>query len=299
MVSGQENFDSFYQEIYQERWSVLRLALLQPEKQVRQWNSLSELSPEERGLPWLGGCSWHNLKQEIPRTSDGLLAYYVLDPASVICAQALDPSPGQKIFDMCAAPGGKSVVIANGLFAKHDDNSELILNELSSARRERLTKVVQNYIPKRFRPQVWVKGNDGALLAMRMPEHFDGVLLDAPCSGERHLLENLKELNQWKKSRTQNLAQQQYKLLAGAALALKSMGRVVYSTCSISPFENDGVIEKFLKKKGDRFVICPIESIFTHSEIIQWGESTKYGTIFLPDRCGFGPIYFSVLEKSN
>lgn len=297
MASGQDNFDAFYKEIYSERWPLLKAALLRSERQVKKWNSLANLEKQEDYLPWLGGCSWHTDKQEISRTRDGLLAYYILDPASVLCAEALVVMPGQRVLDMCAAPGGKSIVLAQSLFVSENNESELILNELSSNRRERLIKVVQNYIPKNYRSQVWVKGNDGALLAMKMPEYFDRILLDSPCSGERHLLENQKELNLWKKSRTQNLAQQQYKLLAGAFLALKLGGKVLYSTCSISPIENDGVIEKFLKKKGDQMRVCLLAHIVDKLEIKDFVEFTKYGVIFLPDRCGFGPLYFSLLEK--
>jgi 16S rRNA C967 or C1407 C5-methylase (RsmB/RsmF family) len=275
----------------------LKTALRLPEKQVQQWNSLCLVDKSGVAVDWLPQATWCLENSEIARTEEGLLAYYVLDPASVLCAMSLQVKPGQKVLDLCAAPGGKSLILAQGLFANENTESELILNELSSQRRERLTKVVQNYIPKKFRPQVWVKGSDGAILAMKNPNRFDCILLDAPCSGERHLLANSNELEHWKKSRSQNLANKQYALLAGAGLALKPGGRMVYSTCSISPLENDRLIEKFMKKKGEDFKIAPLNNIIENPALKNLVEPTEFGVIFLPDHCGFGPLYFCLIEK--
>jgi 16S rRNA C967 or C1407 C5-methylase (RsmB/RsmF family) len=297
MVNGQDNFDNYYAEIYSSRWLALKAALLQPEKQVQSWNSLVNVDKSGVSVDWLPHATWSEQKSEIPRAEDGLLAYYILDPASVLCAKSLLVAPGHKVLDLCAAPGGKSLILSQDLFINENSASELILNELSAARRERLIKVVQNYIPKKYRQQVWVKGNDGAILAMRNPERFDRVLLDAPCSGERHLLANIKELKLWKKSRSQNLANKQYALLAGAGLALKTGGKMVYSTCSISPLENDKLIEKFIKKKGEDFRLSPLTEFFQNELLRNLAEPTEYGVIFLPDRCGFGPLYFCRLEK--
>jgi 16S rRNA C967 or C1407 C5-methylase (RsmB/RsmF family) len=297
MVTGQENFDKYYAEIYADRWLKLKTSLLLPEQQVQKWNSLTIINKNEPEVEWLTQATWAKKNAEISRTEDGLLAYYILDPASVLCAKSLEVEPGHKVLDLCAAPGGKSLILAQDLFAHENTNSELILNELSMPRRERLTKVIQNYIPKKFRTQIWVKGNDGAILAMKNPNRFDRILLDAPCSGERHLLKNPKELLQWKKSRSQTLANKQYSLLAGASLALKPRGRIVYSTCSISPLENDRLIEKFMKKKGAQFKVIPFLSTQNNPQILLMAEPTEHGVIFLPDHCGFGPLYFCQIEK--
>ena len=152
--------------------------------------------------------------------------------------------------------------------------------------------MVLNYSPRDIRDQLWVKGKDGLRLGLERPSSFDAILLDAPCSGERHLIENSKELSHWKEARTKGLAQKQYSLLCSAWLALRPGGRLMYSTCALSPLENDGVIEKFLKKK-EGVEVVPVKRRAPDF------EETRYGILYLPDRSGFGPMYSCLLIKSS
>jgi 16S rRNA C967 or C1407 C5-methylase (RsmB/RsmF family) len=105
------------------------------------------------------------------------------------------------------------------------------------------------------------------------------------------VLENKKAMEEWSPRRGEHLATRQYSLLSAALLAAKPGGRIVYSTCSINPDENDGVIHKLLKKKKDYVTLVP-------QETTEVGEKTQYGVAFMPDRCGFGPLYYSVIEKN-
>jgi 5-methylcytosine rRNA methyltransferase NSUN4 len=268
-----ENFQNFFTAIYQSRWPQLLEALCGNELQVQRPNlfSLGSQTPETGA---------------IPRGENGLLQYYVMDPASIEVAKALDVQNGDKVLDMCAAPGGKSLILAEGI----SEAGELICNEYSSARRERLTKVIQQYIPRDVRDRVWVTGKEGGKFALTHKDSFDRILVDAPCSGERHLLRTPKELSQWSESRSKKLAQRQYALMTAALIACKSGGRIVYATCSISPLENDQVIQRLMKKKEGEFKVVQLSSSL--------GEPTECGRQFLPDKDAQGPIYFSVLEKN-
>jgi 16S rRNA C967 or C1407 C5-methylase (RsmB/RsmF family) len=287
---------SFYQhfeKIYGPRWGDLFDALKKPEQQVARKNLLTvsePLSLEDavKRHPDLHDSYW--IPEQAPvlpaRTADDLLNIYVMDPASVIVARALQVQEGDRVLDMCAAPGGKTLILIEGLLT----GGEIFANDLSAERRERLKKVIQQYVPRDIRERVWITGKDAVQFGLREPDSFDRVLLDAPCSGERHVLESKKAQEEWSPRRGENLAMRQYSLLSAALLAVKPGGRIVYSTCSINPEENDGVIHKLLKKKKESVRLIPQE---THSV----GEKTEYGVAFLPDRCGFGPLYFSVIEK--
>lgn len=274
---GFKEFNDYFQSIYQDRWSDLLSSLKQPAGTVARPN---------------GFCVEHKsfkLGGEIPRGTDGLLEYYVMDQASIWAARALEVQPGDRVLDMCAAPGGKTLVLAEALA----EQGELIANEMSASRRERLIQVIKQYIPRHIRDRVFVNGRDGGLYARSHLEYFDRILIDAPCSGERHLLENDRELKEWTLSRTKKLAQRQYALLTAALLALKPGGTMVYSTCSISPLENDSVIDQLMKKKTG----FEVDSMSLDGDFSKAAERTKHGVIILPDRSEHGPIYICRLRK--
>jgi 16S rRNA C967 or C1407 C5-methylase (RsmB/RsmF family) len=303
-------FYQYFEKIYGPRWGDLFEALRKPEKQVARWNRwalrdpASEQSPEQErevqasatqdlsGLhPALRGCHWISPEaQRQPQRAgaEDLLETYIMDPASVIVGRALEVHDGDRVLDMCAAPGGKSLILMEEL----PTSGELFANDLSPERRDRLKKVIQQYVPRRIRDRLWINGKDGVQFGLREPDSFDKVLLDAPCSGERHVLENKKAQEEWSPRRGENLATRQYALLCAALLAAKPGGRIVYSTCSINPAENDGVVDKLLRKKKDTVREIP-------SETFSLGEKTNHGVIFLPDACGFGPLYYAVLEKTG
>lgn len=253
---------------------------------------VSSLSPSS-----LSGCydivADHRF--ELSHRQNDLLPFYIMDPASVVAARGLPVQRGEKILDLCAAPGGKSLIIAEML----DGTGELVCNELSMDRRARLKKVLQQYIPAEKRAQTWIKGLDGLKYGIKSPGQFDSVLLDAPCSGEAHLLDDEKMFMQWTTNWTKKNAARQYGLLSSAYLAIKSGGFIMYSTCSLSPVENEQVIEKILERRGDLSVVESLSETEVQRFAETFGEKRPYGTIFLPDRCGFGPFYFCLLRKGS
>ncbi|KAJ3413305.1 NOL1/NOP2/Sun domain member 3 [Chytridiales sp. JEL 0842] len=220
--------------------------------------------------------------------------HYLMDAASILATESLDVQPDDTILDMCAAPGGKSLCILQRL----GPNGKLTCNEMSQDRKTRLKRVLKEYIPPTILSScVEVTGYD-ATQPKSFPEAaYKKVLCDAPCSSERHVLHDPEvELAGWTPSRTKNSAKRQRLLLQQALRAAwDEGGKVVYATCSLSRAENDGVIEKVLKKS--KFLL----KVTTHERSPRsWGvgEPTKYGWIALPDAVGrWGPLYFCVLEK--
>ena len=255
-----ERFENFFSQIYQDRWPAL-------------WQALK--SPVE-----------HEMRRSLFFTK-GLSEFYKMDPASIIVARALNVQNDNIVLDMCAAPGGKSLILAEGL----KQTGQLISNEISKDRRDRLMRVFQDYISKDQRQNIYVKGLDGNQYGLQMPDTFDRVLCDVPCSGERHLIENQTEFKTWTEKRSRNLAIRQYSLLSSAWLACKPGGRIVYSTCSISPLENDEIIKK-LKKRRQIEILREV-GLVKNSFI----ELTECGYQILPDTCHFGPMYFAVMLK--
>ena len=266
-----KSFEDYFLKIYQGRWKSIKMALAEKNKQT-----------ERKNLFYSSGSA--------------LAESYAMDPASEIVARALQPESDQQVLDLCAAPGGKSLVLAEMMSFKSDTwklpTGELIANEMSEGRRLRLVRVLNEYIPKEKRLFIFVKGLDGNQYGLRQPNHFDRVLADVPCSGERHLLENPTELALWSEKRTKNLSVRQFSLLSSAWLAVKPEGRIVYSTCSISPLENDGVVAKLVKKRNPK-ILRP-----DYLNEMDFVEETEFGYQILPDTCGFGPMYFSVIEKN-
>jgi len=295
-----EKFDQYFFSIYKERWSLLFESLKNNEIQVLRKNKYVDNDYTQSFELYClkikeldKYCNFYQVdsKKNVHNFVDnkGIHVFYKMDPASCIVAYALGVNPDETILDMCAAPGGKSLILAEAL----NGTGELILNEYSNSRRERLMHVVRDYIPHEYRQNIFVSGKDGNYYGLNKKEAFDRILVDAPCSGERHLLENSKEFLDWTKRRSENLAIRQYSLLSSAYLACRVNGQLVYSTCSISPLENDHVVAKLIKKRSVEIVRL------AWLEDISFIEKTEYGYQILPDKCGFGPMYFSVIVKKN
>lgn len=274
------SFDEYYFGIYKERWKDLKKSLSLDFKV-----GFEPLNPKYN----LSELLRHQPGQVPERLESGLLKQYFMDPASLLTASVLPVEGSERVLDMCAAPGGKTLVIASKILASHSP-TEVIANEISGPRREALKKVLQNYIPTEKRQNFWVKGQDGVKYGLHQPESFDAILLDAPCSGEAHLIENKKELEAWSPKRSQGLSIKQYSLMSSAWSALRPGGTLLYSTCSINPQENESVIEKLLKKKGLNVQIVS-------AKLSQEPERLKYGFQFFPDQFGFGPIYGCLIRK--
>jgi 16S rRNA (cytosine1407-C5)-methyltransferase len=249
-------FETYYENIYGSRWPALRGSLLESASLVSY--------------------------------SEGLARPYMLDRASVLAALSLTLPERGTILDACAAPGGKTLVIASRM----GDGAELLSNELSGERRRRLVKVLDEHLDREKRSRVRVSGFDAAGLGGKKSERgrFDAVLLDAPCSSERHVIQNEKALAEWKPARPRFLSRRQWALLSAAFLLLKPGGSLVYATCAVSEEENDAVVSRLFEKYGD--AVLPGEPDFTE------GEKTKYGRIILPDACnGMGPMYVARFQS--
>lgn len=271
---GAEGFERYYEALYRQRWEALRTALLAPAESV--------------GF------------------ADGLTQPYYLDAASVLVAAALEVEPGDRVLDLCAAPGGKSLVIASD----QPRLERLVCNERSSARRARLHRVLDKHLPDELRARTSITGHDAARWALYEPRAYDRILADVPCSSERHVVQSAGALAEWSPSRTKRLAQAAYAIACAGFDALAPEGRLVYSTCALSPLENDGVVEKLLARGGSEIALVEPGQVVART-VARYahylpaactasipGRPTEHGRHFLPDAdAGLGPIYAAVVER--
>ena len=271
---GAYGFEQYYGELYGERWQSLK-------------------------------DSFAGEGSSVEYHVTGAEKTYFLDSASVLAALCLPLDDATDLLDLCAAPGGKTLVLASRMSAE----AYLSSNERSPERKHRLSTVVQTCLPPEISERVKTSCSDGATWCTRQNECFDRILLDAPCSSERHVIADPKYLNSWSPSRIKTVTTEQWALLSSAYRLLRPEGILLYSTCALCPQENDGMIERLYKKfNKDGTAFSHLEpapdlnevSDFVQNLILPGYEKTQYGYMIMPDtQNGAGPIYFSIIRKEK
>ena len=168
---------------------------------------------------------------------------YVQEASAMAVVETLEPQPGERILDLCAAPGGKSTHIAQSM--RHSgllDSGLLVTNEIVNTR----ARILAENLERLGFPGV-VMNEDPARLAAAWPAFFDRVLVDAPCGGEGMFRKDPDVMREWTPSTPATCARRQTDILESAAKLLKPGGVMVYSTCTFAPEENEMVIERFLE----------------------------------------------------
>lgn len=270
-LKGKEGFEQYYSQLFGKRWEAIK-----------------EAFPKET----------QSVEYKIPGSEKS----YFLDAASVLAALCLPLDGAESILDLCAAPGGKTLVLASRM----DENANLFSNERSGDRKHRLDVVVKECLPEEISSRVKTSCSDGSTWCTRQQECFERILLDAPCSSERHVFLDNKYLSEWSKSRIKTVSMEQWALLSNAYRLLSVDGILLYSTCALAPEENDLMIEKLEKKFNkdkSNFELLPMAPCVKEIEqfvqiSIPGVEKTEYGYQILPDtENGAGPIYFAIIHK--
>lgn len=308
------SMDEYFPSVYGDRWPALKAAMHQEPPKIALYNRFCQLpfkevipegvlvrvDPESMSQAFCpvgkkaaaegSGDEEHSaaLIAKPPIDEFNVRGYYLMDYASALVVDQLQVGQFDKVLDVCAAPGGKSIAIAQFL----SPDAELVANEHNGERCARLRRNLLDHVPVNYVPWRVTQRNAET---WHDPCAYDRVLVDAPCSSERHLLVQSRGMpvdsRLWTELTSRQLAVTQRSLLQRALETCREGGRVVYSTCSISPFENDGVVREALRRTR-----CEIEVVKpTYTRL---GEPTEYGWILLPDVAeGWGPIFFCVLHK--
>lgn len=169
-------------------------------------------------------------------------SFYVQSFSSMIPALVLDPKPEEKVLDLCAAPGSKTTQMA----ALMENKGQIVANDNSQIR---IYRLLANLRIQGVTNTQTVKSH-GQILWQNYREYFDKTLVDVPCSMEgRFFTSDPKSYLHWSMKKVKELAERQRFLLRSAVSATRVGGTVVYSTCTLSPEENESVIDWLLKKE--------------------------------------------------
>lgn len=212
-------------------------------------------------VPWCETGFWIDADEsDVPlgNTAEHMAGlFYIQEASSMMPVSALftaEDSPYQSVLDTAAAPGSKTTQIA----ALMQNDGILVANEFSASR----VKVLHANIERCGIRNTALTNFDGRVFGSWLPEQFDAVLLDAPCSGEGTIRKDPDSLKNWSKESIQSIADTQKELIESAFQALKVGGVLVYSTCTLSREENQDVCQHLKQTFGDAVSFESLASLF-------------------------------------
>lgn len=192
--------------------------------------------------------------------------YYLQDPSAMAVAEALAPAEDELVLDLAAAPGGKSTHICSLM----GNRGVLVANDVHGGRARELSRNLERWGAR----NALVLSVPPGQLAKEWPEHFDAVLLDAPCSGEGMFRKSGEARQQWSDELVGDCSVRQDELLTQAAALVKPGGRLAYSTCTLGPSENERVVAEFLRRQPG-WELLPLDLPGTSTGMPDWAEVGK------------------------
>ncbi|PYE52354.1 RsmF rRNA methyltransferase first C-terminal domain-containing protein [Paenibacillus barcinonensis] len=239
-----DQFESFMQSYEQSPHAGLRVNTLKISME-----QFKEMAPFDlRPIPWCetGFYVPHGVKPGLhPYYHAGL--YYIQEPSAMAPVEQLQVQPGDRVLDLCAAPGGKSTQIA----AKLQGKGVLVTNDIHAERTKALAKNIELYGVR----NAVVLNESPERIADAFPHYFNKVLIDAPCSGEGMFRKDEDMVKSWEHHSVEKCVLMQRDILETAARLLAPGGTIVYSTCTFAPEENEAMIAAFLKLNPDFSVV--------------------------------------------
>ncbi|CAM5193217.1 NOL1/NOP2/sun family putative RNA methylase OS=Ureibacillus acetophenoni OX=614649 GN=SAMN05877842_10619 PE=3 SV=1 [Ureibacillus acetophenoni] len=220
----QDEFEAIIQSYDDEKSHALRVNTLKID--IDEFLHKNPFTLER--IPWVetGFFYTHNDRPgKHPYHESGL--YYIQEPSAMAVGEFVDPKPGERVLDLCAAPGGKTTHLAS----KMKGEGFLLSNEIHPAR----AKILSQNVERMGIKNTVVTNETPERLAERFPSFFDRILVDAPCSGEGMFRKDEEAREHWSLENVEICASRQIDILKSAATMLKPGGRLVYSTCTFSP----------------------------------------------------------------
>jgi len=254
-----DEYEDYIQSFEQKHYCGLRVNTLKitPE-------DFEAICPFEiHRIPWIQNGYYYDGNEQPakhPYYHAGL--YYIQEPSAMTPANLLPIQPGDKVLDLCAAPGGKSTELA----AKLKGEGLLIANDISNSRAKALLKNVELF---GVRNAIVVSEAPSKLIDY-FEEYFDKILIDAPCSGEGMFRKEPSMMKNWEQNGVGFYNGLQKDIILSAAKMLKPGGSMLYSTCTFSPEENEGTIAFLLEQCPEFHVVNPLENRDTVKEEISY-----------------------------
>ena len=295
-----QDFETRMKLLLGEEYEAFAASYAAPRNVGLRLNPLKTASPPDlsrfglRPVPWEPNGFYYDIA-----TRPGLSAYheaglYYLQEANAMApAGLLDVRPGMKVLDLCAAPGGKSTQLA----AKLEGRGLLVCNEYNPKR----AKILSRNIERLGIANALVINEHPQKLAERFEGVFDRILVDAPCSGEGMFRKEEAAVTDWSEETVRMCADRQKEILRSAANMLATGGRLVYSTCTFAPAENEGVIAAFLREFPD-FSVVRADAPWFAPGVPRWADGTedlKYTFRLWPHKLKGEGHYAAVLEKAG
>lgn len=282
-----------YDEVYRPQGEVRR-ALTRNALRCSEARFLQLMGPSVCRAPFCADSFY--LLDETARPGKSPLyhagAYYVQEASAAAPAPLLDVQPGQRVLDMCAAPGGKSAQLAGALGGR----GLLVANEYDAAR----ANILKSNLERMGVANAVVLNEAPARIAAALPGWFDRVLVDAPCSGEGMFRKEPQAVRQHSQALVQRCAALGAQILDAAAAALRPGGRLVYSTCTFAPEEDEAQVGAFLARHAEFSTVPCGVGFGSPGEAARCGEHpfcAQHTRRIYPCHGGEGH-FMAVLEKS-
>jgi len=243
-----DEFEAFLKSYEGERTQALRINT--QKISIEDFKKISSFSL--RPVPWTNEGFYYEQEErpgKHPFHEAGL--YYIQEPSAMGVGMLAAPKPGERVLDLCAAPGGKTTHLA----AQMKGEGLLISNEIHPAR----AKILAQNVERMGITNAIVTNEQPKALAKRFPGFFDRIVVDAPCSGEGMFRKEEQAFEQWSQENVQMCASRQEEILELSAGMLGPGGTIIYSTCTFAPEENEKNISHFLMEHPDFEIVKPLE----------------------------------------
>ena len=235
-----DEYESFLTEFKDQRHYGLRVNTSKISKEEFERISPFHLTK----IPWVDNGYYYDREDQPashPFYAAGL--YYLQEPSAMTPASRLSAEPGDRVLDLCAAPGGKATALAADLKGQ----GQLVANDINTARARALLRNLELFgISNSF-----VTNEPPYVLVEKFPEYFDKIMVDAPCSGEGMFRKEEAAITDWSRDTVEMCARRQKDILNAGAQLVCPGGRLVYSTCTFAPEENEQAVASFLEDHPD------------------------------------------------